>query len=95
MDDVYFDGFREYEQLFDVKTEPEDDSSTENSSAEYLKKRDYSIEEIIREGQEILVQAAKSPMGNQRCSHFLVYIAARSIFSFNAHFRSYRRFPSY
>ncbi len=65
VDDVFHDNYKEYERLFDVESEMDEDSPEDNPSPEFIKKRDFSIEEIIREGQEILVQAAKSPMGTK------------------------------
>jgi len=65
VDDVLHDGYKEYERLFDIDSEMDEDSSEENPNPEFFKKRDFSIDEIIREGQEILVQAAKSPMGTK------------------------------
>ena len=65
VDDVLHDGYKEYERLFDIESEVDEDSSEENPNPEFFKKRDLSIDEIIREGQEILVQAAKSPMGTK------------------------------
>ena len=65
VDDVFHDGYKEYERLFNVESDMDEDSSEDKPSPEFSKKRDFSIEEIIREGQEILVQAAKSPMGTK------------------------------
>ena len=65
VDDVFHDGYKEYERLFDVESEMDEDSSEDKPSPVFFKKRDFSIEEIIREGQEVLVQAAKSPMGTK------------------------------
>ncbi len=65
VDDVFYDGLKEYEQLFDFKSEMDEDGSENKAIPEFLKKRDFSIEEIIQEGQEVLVQAAKSPMGTK------------------------------
>jgi len=65
VDDVFYDGYKEYERLFDVESEMDEDNSEDKTNPEFEKKRNFSIEEIIREGQEILVQAAKSPMGTK------------------------------
>ncbi|MGD9301969.1 MAG: ribonuclease E/G, partial [Desulfobacterales bacterium] len=65
VDDVFNDDFKEYEQLFKMESEEGEDSIEDNPVAEISRKRDYTIEELIREGQEILVQAAKSPMGTK------------------------------
>jgi ribonuclease G len=73
VDDVFFDDYKEYGRLFDVESEMDKDSSEDKTTPEFLKRRDFSIDEIIREGQEILVQAAKSPMGTKgaRISSFI------------------------
>ena len=65
VDDVFYDDYQEYERLFNVESEINEDGSEDKPSPEFLKKREFSIEEIIREGQEVLVQAAKSPMGTK------------------------------
>ena len=65
VDDVFYDGYKEYERLFDIDSEMDEDSPEDKTSLDFEKKRNFSIEEIIREGQEILVQAAKSPMGTK------------------------------
>ncbi|MEJ2168818.1 MAG: Rne/Rng family ribonuclease [Desulfobacterales bacterium] len=65
VDDVFYDDFREYERLFNVESEM-DDADPENESSQKLpKRREFNIEELIYEGQEILVQVAKSPMGTK------------------------------
>jgi len=65
VDDVLYDDFKEYERLFNVESEPEDDSLENESRLTFPKKREINIEELLCEGQEILVQAAKSPMGTK------------------------------
>jgi len=65
VDDVFYDDFKEYEQLFEMEFEEDEDSLEDKPVQEVSHKRDYTIEELIREGQEILVQAAKSPMGTK------------------------------
>ena len=68
VDDVYSNGFKEYEQLFDVAAEElevDDESADIDDSQPSLHKNDYTIDELITEGQELLVQAVKSPMGTK------------------------------
>jgi len=65
VDDVFYDNFKEYERLFEMESGEDEDSLEDNSGSEILDKRDFTIEELIHEGQQILVQAAKSPMGTK------------------------------
>jgi ribonuclease G len=65
VDDVCGNGYKEYEQLFNIESEDEETVSDEDSNLSNFKKRDIQIEELISEGQEILVQVAKSPMGTK------------------------------
>ncbi|MBT8330775.1 MAG: Rne/Rng family ribonuclease, partial [Deltaproteobacteria bacterium] len=60
VDDVFFDDFKEYERLFNIESETDDDGLENESNSTFSKKREFTIEELLREGQEILVQAAKS-----------------------------------
>ena len=65
VDDVYCDDFKEYERLFNVESDDENESLEETPNPPFMRKRDLNIDDLIREGQEILVQAAKSPMGTK------------------------------
>lgn len=66
VDDVFYDNYKEYERLFNLESEMDEESLEDNNpSTEFIKKRDVTIEEILHEGQEILVQVAKSPMGTK------------------------------
>jgi ribonuclease G len=65
VDDVFYDDFREYERLFNVESEMDDEDLENESGQKFTKKREFNIEELIYEGQEILVQVAKSPMGTK------------------------------
>ena len=65
VDDVFYNDFKEYERLFNVESEPEDDDLETESRPAFSKKREIAIEELLSEGHEILVQAAKSPMGTK------------------------------
>ena len=73
VDDVFYDDFSEYERLFNVESEMNAEESEDESGPRFPKKRDFNIEELIYEGQEILVQVAKSPMGTKgaRISSYL------------------------
>ena len=68
VDDVYTNDFKEYERMFAIESdEKEDDTdiinNLDDSPFEY--KRNFLIEERISEGQELLVQVAKSPIGTK------------------------------
>ena len=65
VDDVFHNNFKEYERLFEVESETVDDDQEIDPALAYVKRREFNIEELICEGQEILVQAAKSPMGTK------------------------------
>ena len=65
VDDVFCDDFGEYERLFNVESEIDDEDPENEPGHKYSKRRDFNIEELICEGQEILVQVAKSPMGTK------------------------------
>jgi ribonuclease G len=67
VDDVFYNGFKEYERLFNVEFESDEDSLEDEANAlpSFPKKGDFNIEELLCEGQDILVQAAKSPMGTK------------------------------
>jgi ribonuclease G len=65
VDDVFYDDFREYERLFNVESEMDNDDPENGSSPKFSKRREFNIEELIYEGQEVLVQVAKSPMGTK------------------------------
>jgi len=68
VDDVYTNNFKEYERMFEIESEekeedPEAKSNADNATFEY--KRHFLIEEHLSEGQELLVQVAKSPIGTK------------------------------
>jgi ribonuclease G len=65
VDDVFYNDFREYERLFSMDYGAEEESPEIEANPSFQKKREYNIEELLCEGQEILVQAAKSPMGTK------------------------------
>ena len=68
VDDVYTNDFKEYERMFEIESDEKEDntdiiSNLDDSPFEY--KRNFLIEELISEGQELLVQVAKSPIGTK------------------------------
>ncbi len=67
VDDVVCYNNKEFEQLFIKSGETEDNISGVNAagSPPFFANRDHHIEELITEGQEIMVQAAKSPIGTK------------------------------
>lgn len=65
VDDVFCNDYRDYVRLFDAESEIEDIDPEENLAPTHLKKRDITIGDLISDGQEILVQVAKSPMGTK------------------------------
>jgi ribonuclease G len=66
VDDVQRDDYGEYMNLFKIDAVDENDEIEDLSAVELPSERyAYPIEEIIREGQEILVQVIKSPMGSK------------------------------
>ncbi|MBT8371141.1 MAG: ribonuclease E/G, partial [Deltaproteobacteria bacterium] len=65
VDDVFCDDFKEYERLFNVESDDENESLEAKPNPLFMRKRGLNIDDLIREGQEILVQAAKSPMGTK------------------------------
>ena len=66
VDDVFCDDFKEYEAYFNINTEAtEDEDQEEELAPDNYRKRDFLIEELLTEGQEILVQVAKSPIGTK------------------------------
>jgi len=65
VDDIYGTDYKEWEEIFNVEPEEEEVPAEEDSNPAPIRKREVPIEELISEGQEILVQAAKSPMGTK------------------------------
>lgn len=65
VDDVYCNDYKEYEKLFNVEPDEEEILADEDPNPTISKRRDVQIEELMSEGQEILVQVAKSPMGTK------------------------------
>jgi ribonuclease G len=65
--DVLDDNQLEYQAIFNSQDEKENEGETENSERPYSNHRKSSIpiEEMLSEGQEIMVQAAKSPIGSK------------------------------
>jgi ribonuclease G len=66
VDDVFCDDFKEYEAIFNMNSEAaEDEDPEEEVAPASYRKRDYQVEELLTEGQEILAQVAKSPIGTK------------------------------
>ena len=65
VDDVFNDDFKEYERLFEMETEEDEDRLEDDPGPAISNKHDFTIEELIRESQQILIQAAKSPIGTK------------------------------
>jgi ribonuclease G len=65
VDDLFSDNIKEYERLFELDTENDGIASVEKPSPSLARGRDCAIEDLISEGQEILVQVVKSPMGTK------------------------------
>jgi ribonuclease G len=69
VDDVLGENLDEFEKLFNEDFEAFSDISTENGEdqipAAEVRTRSGTIEELITEGQDILVQVVKSPMGTK------------------------------
>jgi len=68
VDDVFCNDYREYVRLFEAESEIEDININPEENlppTTYQKKRDITIGDLISDGQEILVQVAKSPMGTK------------------------------
>jgi len=74
VDDIYKDDFDEYERMFQIDVE-EPQAEPENTPEPVLieSRRSYQIEDLISEGQEILIQVVKSPIGTKgaRISSFI------------------------
>jgi ribonuclease G len=66
VDDVYNNDFKEYERMFQIENEESDSEDENNLEPEVLKRRrNFQIEELISEGQEMLIQVVKSPIGTK------------------------------
>jgi ribonuclease G len=66
VDDVYNNDFKEYERMFQIDNEEPDSETEDNLEPELFKnRRNFQIEELISEGQELLVQVIKSPIGTK------------------------------
>jgi ribonuclease G len=66
VDDVYTNDIEEYERLFQIDAEePQIEPESNLEPARYENRHSYQIEELISEGQEILAQVVKSPIGTK------------------------------
>ena len=74
VDDVFKDDFDEYERMFQIdETEPQAENENTPEPVLYESRRSFQIEELISEGQEVLAQVVKSPIGTKgaRISSFI------------------------
>jgi ribonuclease G len=65
IDDVVGNNFREFETLFSQNGETESIDNESDLSELSFPESKYHIEDILTEGQEIMVQVAKSPLGTK------------------------------
>jgi ribonuclease G len=65
VDDVYHNNFKDIERFFTLGSEEGENRSDEEALPLPPRKRDFQIEELLVEGQELLVQVAKSPIGTK------------------------------
>jgi ribonuclease G len=66
VDDVMQNDYQEFEKIFSVGLEEEAEALVEKPpAATRFKHEDYHIEEMLSEGQEVLVQVVKSPIGTK------------------------------
>jgi ribonuclease G len=67
VDDVFQNDVQEFEQIFNVSQEGEEVEAAvdEHPVSTGLKHRNYHIEDMLSEGQEVLVQVVKSPIGTK------------------------------
>jgi len=66
VDDVYNNDFKEYARMFQIDTEePNSDMESNLESEVFKSRRNFQIEELISEGQEMLAQVVKSPIGTK------------------------------
>lgn len=66
VDDVLRDDYKEFEQLFDNNNADAENGDVDRSVPRTIvTRRDCRIEEIITEGQEIMIQVAKAPIGTK------------------------------
>jgi ribonuclease G len=65
VDDVYHNNFKDIERFFALGSEESENRTDEEVLPLLPRKRDFQIEELLVEGQELLVQVAKSPIGTK------------------------------
>lgn len=65
VDDIYHNGIHEYEQMFEASSDEDENPGEEEVIPVRPRRRSCQIGDLIREGQEILAQVAKSPMGTK------------------------------
>jgi ribonuclease G len=65
VDDVYHNNFKDIESFFAIGAEESEVPADEEVLPLPTQKREFLIEELLVEGQEVLVQVAKSPIGTK------------------------------
>jgi len=66
VDDIYRNDMQEYARMFEIEAaEQKAENEINPEPALFVDRRSRQIEELIAEGQEILVQVAKSPIGTK------------------------------
>ncbi len=94
VDDVYTNDFKEYANMFQIDTEePQAEPASNPEPAPYEGRRSYQIEELISEGQEVLVPGRQISHRDQGGTNFVLHFFARPLPGADAQIRSYRHFP--
>ena len=66
VDDVYSNDYKEYERMFEVEAQEEElETEIDPDTTAPENKRNFLIEELLLEGQELLAQVTKSPIGTK------------------------------
>jgi ribonuclease G len=65
VDDVYNNNFKDIERMLALSAEDSELQADEEALPLPTRKQEFLIEELLVEGQEVLVQVAKSPMGTK------------------------------
>ena len=87
VDDVFYDDFKEYERLFEMESEADEDTIEPSSGTAAFHHRRADPRRSGDPGS-----GGQIPHGNQRRTHLLLYFPARSFSGVDAQFRSYRHF---
>jgi ribonuclease G len=66
VDDVYSNDFNEYKRMFQIDSEePDPETEGDPEPTAFRNRRNFQIEELISDGQEVLAQVVKSPIGTK------------------------------